>query len=127
MCWRGCRPIVRGGTIRAGRAERACRPSNKLTDVLAKDQSLKRRDFSTIQPEQGRLVRADDLFRRAPFFGSLLRHGDHVLAPISGTSEIEVRSRAYVRNMSRTELCKQSRVVFDYPREITRCIRLMNF
>jgi hypothetical protein len=53
--------------------------------------------------------------------------GTHFFYPISGTSEIEVRSRAYVRNMSRTELCKQSRVVFDYPREITRCIQLMNF
>ena len=52
----------------------ACCASDKLAHVLAKGRSLKRRDLFTIHPQQGRLVRADQLFRGSPFFGSLLRH-----------------------------------------------------
>src|SRR5260221_9140607 len=53
----------------------ACCASDQLAHVLAKGRSLKRRDLFTIHPQQGRLVRADHLFRGSPFFGSLLRHG----------------------------------------------------
>src|SRR6516225_9630453 len=53
----------------------ACCASNKLANLLAKGRSFKRRDPSTIHPQPGRLVRADHIFRGAPFFSSLLRHG----------------------------------------------------
>jgi hypothetical protein len=59
-----------------------CCASDKLADVLAKGRSLKRCDLSTIHPQQGRLVRADHIFRGAPFFGSLLRHGAPLPLPV---------------------------------------------
>jgi hypothetical protein len=56
--------------------------SDKLADLIAKGRSFKRRDLSTIHPQQGRLVRADHIFRGAPFFGSLLRHGAPIPLPV---------------------------------------------
>jgi hypothetical protein len=53
----------------------ACCASDQLADLIARGRSFKRRDLSTIHPQQGRLVRADHIFRGAPIFGSLLRHG----------------------------------------------------
>ena len=47
--------------------------SDKLADLLAKGRSFKRRDLSTIHPQQDRFVRADHIFREALFFGFLLR------------------------------------------------------
>jgi hypothetical protein len=40
-----------------------CCANDKVADCLAKGRSFKRRNLSTIHPQQGRLVRADHIFR----------------------------------------------------------------
>src|SRR6516164_4766600 len=75
--WAIC-PILRG--IGCAFLRGAGCASNKLANRLAKGRSFKRRDPSTIHPQQGGLVRADYIFRGAPFFDSLLRHGEQPLA-----------------------------------------------
>ena len=74
--WAIC-PILRG--IGCAFLRGACCASNKLANRLAKGRSFKRRDPSTMHPQQGGLVRTDYIFRGAPFFDSLLRHGEQPL------------------------------------------------
>src|SRR4029453_14494872 len=76
---------------RCSRLGGACSPSDNITELSAKGRSLKRRDLSAIHPEQDRFVRARDPFRRAPSFGSFLRHGVETYDAIKSVVRLGIR------------------------------------
>ena len=87
----------------------ACCASDKLTDLLAKGQSFKRRDLSTLQYIHSKaalsveqITFSEERLFSVPFWGM----GHPLARAVFLTSPTEGRSRAYVKNFSRINLAR---------------------
>ena len=88
----------------------ACCASDKLTDLLAKGQSFKRRDLSTLQYIHSKAALCPwsrSHFPRSAFFRFPFgAWGIPLARAVFLTSPTEGRSRAYVKNFSRINLAR---------------------